>query len=132
MGKNIAIIILLGLISLFGYYAFQTQETEKAGEKTLVQRVKQKVGVVIYSSDSCRYCRMAKAFMEKKGIQFEVRDVNVGKNAQEMSERTNGSRAIPQIFINHKHIGGWTALNALEQKGLLDLMLAGQKVDLNK
>lgn len=131
MGKNIAIIILSGLIGFFGYYLFNTQDTPQEGERALVQRVKQKVGVVIYSSNSCRYCLMAKDFMDKKGIQFDVRDVNIGKNAREMSERTNGSRSIPQIFINHKHIGGWSELNMLEQKGLLDLMLAGQKVDLN-
>ncbi len=131
MGKNIAIIILLGLISFFGYYAFQSKPPSKGTEQNLVQRVKQKVSVVIYSSDTCRYCLMAKAFMEKKGIQFDVRDVNIGKNAQEMSERTNGSRAIPQIFINHKHIGGWRELNILEQRGLLDLMIAGQSIDLS-
>ena len=132
MGKNIAIIILLGLIGFFGYFLFDNQEAPQGVEKPLVQRVKQKVGVVIYSSNSCRYCVMAKDFMEKKGIQFDVRDVNIGKNAREMSERTNGSRSIPQIFINHKHIGGWAELNTLEQKGLLDLMLAGQSVDLTK
>lgn len=132
MGKNIAIIILLGLISFFGYYAFKATDAEQTNEQNLVQRVKQKVSVVIYSSNSCRYCRMAKAFMEKKGIQFDVRDVNIGKNAQEMSERTNGSRSIPQIFINHKHIGGWNALTLLEKEGLLDLMLAGQRINLNK
>jgi len=132
MGKNIAIIILLGLIGFFGYFLFNKQDRPAEGEPALVQRVKQKVSVVIYSSNSCRYCLMAKDFMGKKGIQFDVRDVNIGKNAREMSERTNGSRAIPQIFINHKHIGGWTELNRLEQKGLLDLMLAGQNVDLSK
>tara|TARA_R110002111_G_scaffold220951_1_gene283290 strand:- start:26 stop:424 length:399 start_codon:yes stop_codon:yes gene_type:complete len=132
MGKNIAIIILLGLIGFFGYYLFNTQTIPPEGEQALVQRVKQKVSVVIYSSNSCRYCLLAKDFMDKKGIQFDVRDVNIGKNAREMSERTNGSRGIPQIFINHKHIGGWSELNMLEQKGFLDLMLAGQTVDLNK
>jgi len=132
MGKNITIIILLGLIGFFGYYLFKTQTPPQDGSPALVQRVKQKVSVVIYSSNSCRYCLMAKDFMEKKGIQFEVRDVNIGKNAREMSERTNGSRSIPQIFINHKHIGGWAELNMLEQKGLLDLMLAGQNVRFSK
>ena len=132
MGKNIAITILLGLVGFFGYYLFNTQDTPKENEPVLTQRVKQKVSVIIYSSDSCSYCIMAKGFMKKKGIQFEVRDINIGKNVQEMSERTNGSRSIPQIFINHKHIGGWGELNRLEQKGLLDLMLAGQQVDFSK
>ncbi len=126
MGKNIAIVVLLGFIGFFGYYAFQHKSPVegKPPEKSL-SVVKQKVPVVIYSSDTCRYCIMAKAFLDKKGVQYDVRDISIGKNADEMKARTNGSRAIPQIFINHKHIGGWGELTALEQQGKLNKMLLG-------
>ena len=125
MGKNIAIVVLLGLIVFFGYSAWNTKTpAKKDGEpaKSLTM-VKQKVPVVIYSSDRCRYCVMAKAFFDKKGVQYDARDINIGKNADEMMARTNGQRSIPQIFINHKHIGGWSELNALEAQGKLNKML---------
>jgi len=128
MGKNIAIVVLLGLLGFFGYYAFNTKSpVDKNGEpQKSLSMVKQKVPVVIYSSDTCRYCIMAKAFLDKKGVQYDARDVNVEKNAQEMMARTSGARGIPQIFINHKHIGGFAELTSLEQQGKLNKMLLGE------
>lgn len=130
MGKNIAIIVLLGLIGFFGYYGFKPKDPVAGGDvqSEPVRRVKQKVPVVLYSNDNCPYCVMAKDFMDKKGIQYEVRDVRVGKNGEEMSHRTGGLRSIPQIFINHKHIGGWSELQNLDFRGALDDMLTGMGV----
>lgn len=126
MVKNISIIVLLGLIGFFGYYAFQHKApVDGQPPEHSLSVVKQKVPVVIYSSDTCRYCVMAKAFFDKKGVQYDVRDVSIGKNADEMRARTNGSRGIPQIFINHKHIGGLDQLMSLEEQGILNKMLLG-------
>ena len=146
MGKNIVIVVLLGFVAFFGYMAWTGKTpsgrdsaskspmgfmgwngkspAEKGGlPASPLSTVKQKVPVVIYSSDSCRYCVMAKAFLSKKGVQYEARDINIGKNSEEMMARTNGQRSIPQIFINHKHIGGWSELNTLEAQGKLNKML---------
>ena len=126
MGKNIAILLLLGAIGFFGYYALQEGTFSKDGKpQASLSVVKQKVPVVIYSGSSCRYCVIAKDFLDKKNVQYEVRDINVGKNAQEMMARTNGQRSIPQIFINHKHIGGLSELTTLDQQGKLNDMLLG-------
>ena len=40
-----------------------------------------------------------------------------------MIERANGSKTVPQIFINQHHIGGWEQLFGLDQNGKLDEML---------
>jgi glutaredoxin 3 len=126
MGKNIAIIVLLGLIGFGGYYAVQINPQDaQSGDMPAIKTVKQKVPVVIYSSDGCRYCLMAKGFLDKKGVQYDIRDINEPKNAEEMMTLSNGSRTIPQIFINHQHIGGWSELNDLEHQGKLDVLLQG-------
>ena len=41
-----------------------------------------------------------------------------------MIERANGSKTVPQIFINQRHIGGWEQLFGLEQNGKLDEILS--------
>ena len=141
--KNILIFILLALAIIFGYKLFLTKTGDIVESETGIlektspdsiglkpedlktsNSVKQKVPVVLYSSDSCVFCIQAKAFLKKKGIEYQVRDINVGKNAQEMVDRT-GMRGIPQIFINRQHIGGFGELQALDNSGDLDRLLQG-------
>jgi glutaredoxin 3 len=40
-----------------------------------------------------------------------------------MSQRANGKRSLPQIFINDVHIGGYDDIYALYRQGKLDKML---------
>ena len=40
-----------------------------------------------------------------------------------MSERANGKRSLPQIFIDDKHIGGCDDLCELDRIGKLDKLL---------
>jgi glutaredoxin 3 len=41
-----------------------------------------------------------------------------------MSERANGQRSVPQIFINDVHVGGCDDIHALNAQGKLDELLA--------
>ena len=81
--------------------------------------------VEIYTSPLCGFCHAAKRLLNKKGVQFD--EVNVLTNPDrkpEMIERANGSRTVPQIFIDGAHIGGCDDLYALEQAGKLDGLLS--------
>jgi glutaredoxin 3 len=42
----------------------------------------------------------------------------------EMTERANGRRTVPQIFVGDTHVGGFDELAALERAGRLDPLLA--------
>ncbi|NEO62473.1 MAG: glutaredoxin, partial [Moorea sp. SIO4G2] len=42
---------------------------------------------------------------------------------EKMSQRANGARSLPQIFINDQHIGGCDELHTLEFQGELDNLL---------
>jgi glutaredoxin 3 len=42
---------------------------------------------------------------------------------QEMEDKANGARTVPQIFIGEQHVGGCDELYALETKGQLDRLL---------
>jgi glutaredoxin 3 len=67
---------------------------------------------------------MAKRLLNEKEISFIEFDVtNNDDLRKEMLSKSNGSRTVPQIFINDKHIGGCDELYALENDGILDDLL---------
>ena len=41
-----------------------------------------------------------------------------------MTERANGGRSVPQIFVDDHHVGGCDELHDLERRGELDTLLA--------
>ena len=80
--------------------------------------------VVIYTGPRCNYCSAAKHLLNKKKINYKEFDIGIDHSKmQEMQEKTNGARTIPQIFIGETYVGGYTELKALEIKGKLDNLL---------
>ena len=78
----------------------------------------------IYTSPLCGYCTIAKKLLVKKGLDFSELDVLKDPSLKPtMVERANGSKTVPQIFINKQHIGGWEQLVGLDQNGTLDKIL---------
>ncbi len=80
--------------------------------------------VVIYATASCPFCVLARELFRSRNVSWtEVSiDVEPEKRA-EMMERS-GCRTVPQIFIGDEHVGGFDDLDALDQEGALDRMLA--------
>ena len=71
------------------------------------------------------YKRQAKNLLMKKGVDFKEYDVLKDPSLKSiMIVRANGSKTVPQIFINQKHIGGWEQLFGLDQNGKLDEILS--------
>ncbi len=82
--------------------------------------------VEIYTTPYCGYCHRAKALLSSKGVSFSEVDVMADPSRRaEMTQRANGGRTVPQIFIDDKHIGGSDELGALERAGKLDALLKG-------
>lgn len=80
--------------------------------------------VEIYTGMFCGFCSAAKRLLKEKGVDFEETDVSTNAaKKQEMLARANGSRTVPQIFIDNEHIGGCDDLYALDSSGKLDAKL---------
>jgi glutaredoxin-like YruB-family protein len=63
--------------------------------------------VEIYSTPTCHFCQMAKAFFQNNGIEYT--DYNVGEDAekrQEMVEVT-GQMGVPVIKIGEEYLVGF-------------------------
>ncbi|MBI0182499.1 MULTISPECIES: glutaredoxin 3 [Snodgrassella] len=82
--------------------------------------------ITMYTTGVCPYCQMAKALFKQKGV-TDINEIRIDTDAQireQMMQRT-GRRTVPQIYIGEVHVGGFDDLNALNQAGKLDALLAG-------
>ena len=80
--------------------------------------------VEVYATQSCPYCHRARALLARKGVEYQLIDVGAepGKRA-EMTQRADGRRTVPQIFIDGTHVGGSDDIHALDRQGKLDALL---------
>ena len=80
--------------------------------------------VTVYIGPMCAYCDAAKRLLTRNNIPYN--EINVAleeEKREEMLNKSNGKRTIPQIFFNELHIGGYEELRALEKKGELDNLI---------
>ncbi len=85
------------------------------------------VSVLMYSTPTCPYCRMAESLLRSKGV--APQQIRVDRDPQQrqiMMTRSHGRHTVPQIFIGEQHVGGYDDLAALDKKGLLDGLLRGE------
>lgn len=64
----------------------------------------------VYSKDGCPYCARAKELLDILGEDYEVKDLTIEENRNEMLERVPGVKTIPQIFKDDQYIGGYAEL----------------------
>ncbi len=79
--------------------------------------------ILIYTTNICPYCMMAKRLLDKKGLTYT--EINVDTELglrEEMMLKTN-RRTVPQIYIGDYHVGGFDELHALDQQKKLDALL---------
>ncbi len=82
--------------------------------------------IEIYTTPTCPFCVAAKALLAKKNVGYREVDVSRDPALRDaMTQRANGRRSVPQIFIDERHIGGSDDLHALDREGRLDALLAG-------
>ena len=80
--------------------------------------------VEIYTCQYCPFCIRAKSLLNKKNIEFIEYKIDGDESAREkMSERANGRRSLPQIFIDNNSIGGCDDLYSLEEENKLDSLI---------
>ena len=62
--------------------------------------------------------------LDNKGISYKEIDISSDPELRgQMMTKANGSRTVPQIFINDAHLGGFSDLYSLQQSGTLDKLL---------
>ncbi len=82
--------------------------------------------VTMYTTQVCPFCVRAKALLKQRGVE-QIEEIRIDLDPvqrQQMMDKT-GRRTVPQIYIGDTHVGGCDDLIALDQRGGLLPLLAG-------
>ena len=76
--------------------------------------------ITMFTGPMCSFCDAAKRLFSRNNLKYEEIDISTKDGLRdEMIEKANGKRTIPQIFFDNHHIGGYVELRELEKKGEL-------------
>ena len=71
----------------------------------------------MYSGPMCAFCDAAKRLLKRNNLEFKEIDISTQDGLRdEMINKANGKRTIPQIFFDDFHVGGYVELRELEKK----------------
>lgn len=68
--------------------------------------------ILIYTTNTCPYCIMAKKFLQDKQLSYTEIRVDLDDEEREKMITRSGRRTVPQIFIDEELIGGYDDLYA--------------------
>ena len=93
----------------FGFY--------RSGYRTILSEAMSQI--IVYTTEPCGYCRVAKALLAKRGVQYE--EINLVKDPEGRAElvRLTGMMTFPQVVIDGEGIGGYQELVAFDRAGSL-------------
>lgn len=80
--------------------------------------------VLMYTTQWCPFCVMAKRLLAAKGVAVEEVAVDTDPARRAEMMQRSGRRTVPQIFVGDRHLGGFDDIAALDHKGELDPVLA--------
>ncbi|MBI2406140.1 MAG: glutathione S-transferase N-terminal domain-containing protein [Candidatus Harrisonbacteria bacterium] len=63
--------------------------------------------ITIYTTPTCAYCKMTKAFFKEHNVVYEEKDVSSDASAREEMMRKSNQMAVPVIDIDGKILVGF-------------------------
>ncbi len=72
------------------------------------------MNIIVYSTPTCPYCKLAKEFLKEKAIDFKDIDVSADSSAANEMVKKSGQMGVPVIDVGGQIIVGWNK-TALEE-----------------
>ena len=63
--------------------------------------------VIIYTTPTCQYCKLAKAYFQEKGVEYEEKDVLTDLQARKEMIEKSGQLGVPVITIGNNVVIGF-------------------------
>lgn len=80
--------------------------------------------IILYSAELCGDCQNLKAFMDKHGIEYTVRDIKKNPECAEELEAKTGKLGVPYLVIDGEWIRGYVPKQPFSEdfaKGLFQM-----------
>ncbi len=61
------------------------------------------MAVKVFSFQSCPFCEKLKRYLDARGVEYEVRDIELDETAREECEKISGDLAVPVTTIDGKN-----------------------------
>jgi glutaredoxin-like YruB-family protein len=78
------------------------------------------VEIKVYSTPTCPYCKMAKTYLDEKGVKYQDLDVTQDAAARDEMIQKSGQMGVPVITVNGELVIGF------DKERLEDLLKAGE------
>lgn len=98
-----ALLLFICCVGVYVYSVHESNSVEKDAQKIDAK-------IIIYSKAACGYCVLAKEFLDKKGILYEVVELTNNKDLFIKLSNQTGQNTVPYVFISGKFIGGYQDL----------------------
>jgi glutaredoxin 3 len=102
---------------------------ERTHRKTKKDHTEAEMGqkeIAIYVKGRCRRCWRAKRLLRRRSYTFEVIDVSGDDGLRNWLVEATGSKAVPQVFVDGRLVGGFADVRALDSSGDLDRLVRGE------
>ncbi len=63
--------------------------------------------ITVYTSPSCHWCRVAKRYLESKGLPYREIDIIADKRGRQEMVRMTGQYGVPVIRVGERAMAGW-------------------------
>ena len=70
-------------------------------------------------------CWLTRRLLRRRGYPFEVIDATGDAQLLSWLEHFAGRKTLPYVFVDHRPVGGWGEVRALEGSGVLEHLVRG-------
>jgi glutaredoxin-like YruB-family protein len=63
--------------------------------------------ITVYTSPACHWCRVAKRYMDERGLSYREVDVISDKRGRQEMVRMTGQYGVPVIRVGERAMTGW-------------------------
>lgn len=108
--------MILKLFSALRRYLFTSAKRMSAETAKKIDNLIESNKVFVASKTYCPYCRATKHFFSAvypEAYVIELDEMSDGSDIQDYLYQKTGQRTVPNVFINGKHIGGNSDVQAL-------------------
>ncbi len=76
------------------------------------------MNVIIYSTPTCPYCKLAKEFLKEKDVSYKEIDVSADAASANEMVKKSGQMGVPVIDVDGQVIVGWNKAALEEALGM--------------